>query len=106
MKKLLALSAVAIALSTTPAFADRHEDGDHKKGQKGKMFEKLDADGDGTVTKAEFLSVHEEHFAKMDADGDGSITKEESEAAREEWRAKMKEKHAERKKEKEESASE
>lgn len=68
-----------------------------------KMFEKMDADGDGKVTKEEFKkyretasaqlkdkvknekiagmldSVLDKLFEKMDADGDGKVTKEEFE---------------------------
>jgi hypothetical protein len=37
-------------------------------------FEALDADGDGTVTKAEFMQAAEAHHAAADADGDGRVT--------------------------------
>lgn len=91
MKKLLALGACALAFSATPALA---ETGDHK----GKMFEKHDTNGDGVISKEEFLSHAEEKFGKMDADGNGEITKAEGEAAKEKWREKMK-KHKEKRKE-------
>jgi hypothetical protein len=56
----------------------------------GKMFEKRDADGDGVLTKEEFLGgvkdearkpKAEERFAKLDADGDGKVTKDEMKGA-------------------------
>jgi Ca2+-binding EF-hand superfamily protein len=70
---------------------------------KAKLFEKMDADGDGKVTKDEFRKFREQAteklkdsgkgeklggqlgglldklFEKMDADGDGKVTKEEFE---------------------------
>ncbi|MGN7439201.1 MAG: hypothetical protein ACTHOO_11230 [Alcanivorax sp.] len=89
MKKLLMLSALALAVSVPTAA----EAGPHggKKGHK--MFEKHDLNGDGVVTKSEFLEGAEKMFSKMDLDGNGEITKEEAEEAR----AKMKEKWKEHK---------
>ncbi len=102
MKKLLAFTAVALAVSFSPALADHHgEGGQHK----GKMFEKHDTNGDGVVSKEEFMNHVEEKFNKMDADGSGDISKDEAKAARENMREKVKERREERK-EKRESASE
>ena len=42
-----------------------------------KMFEKKDSNSDGVISKAEFVTHSEKKFAKMDADGNGSLTKEE-----------------------------
>ena len=86
MNKLL-LSAIAISalsIGTTAAIAGHHEDGDHKN----KMMERIDTDGDGFISKAEFMAKHEEKFAKMDLNNDGKLAKDELEAAK----AKMKEK--------------
>ena len=52
------------------------------------MFERMDADGDGQISRAEHMSAAQERFNKMDANGDGYITKEEAA----EMRDKMKEK--------------
>lgn len=90
MKKLFIYTALALVFMSPSAFADNH-------GGKGGMFEKHDTNGDGTISKAEFLSHAEERFAKMDANGDGSITKEEGKAAREERRGNMKERMQKRK---------
>ena len=92
MRKLLTLGACALAFSMTPALADDYE------GKKDRMFEKLDADDDGNITKAEFLSEAEEKFAKIDADGDGTVTKAEADEMRKKWHEKMKE-HREKRKE-------
>jgi Ca2+-binding EF-hand superfamily protein len=54
-----------------------HKKGHHGKDKHHKMWKKMDADGDGVVTREEFDKAHGEKFAKMDANSDGKITKEE-----------------------------
>lgn len=87
--KLAALLAAGFIFTTAAApmaLAGNHE-GDHKGG----WFAKVDADGDGFISKSEFLAKHEEKFNKMDTDGDGKISKEEKMAAKEHMKKKMKE---------------
>ena len=96
MKKLLAMTVLSMALISTAALADHHG-GKHKMGgKKGKMiehmFQKNDTDGDGVISKAEFMDEAEERFSKMDADGDGKITQEEAKAFGEAMHKKWKEK--------------
>lgn len=85
--RTLAAAVLGLALYAVPAVA-KHHGGKHKD----KMFENLDANGDGAISKAEFLTNAEERFSKMDADGDGSITKEEGkafhDAMKEKWKSK------------------
>lgn len=57
----------------------------------------MDTDGDGRLSAAEFTAEHIKFFDKLDADSDGTITKAELDAAkankkerRGEWRGKMK----------------
>lgn len=93
MKKLLTFTAAAF-LMTSPAMAEHEAGGDapHHKG--GKMFERADADGDGVVTKDEFLAEQTKRFDEMDADKDGKVTKDEAKAKMEEMRKKWdKKKH-------------
>lgn len=93
MKKTHLIYGAVIALmigGIVPAMADGH--GGDKGKHKGSMFEKLDTDKDGLVTKAEFLAHAEERFAKMDADGNGSFTKEEAKAHHDAKKEKRKEK--------------
>jgi EF-hand domain pair len=104
-RKLLLLSAFAFTLSTSAAIA-----GDTKAAGKGKpktqldkdkLFDKLDSNSDGKITKEEFKTTFgklqdainekggekvkkltekmdaEKTFEKIDADKDGKITKEE-----------------------------
>ena len=91
MRKLVILSLSAFAIGfAMPAFADSHSGG------KGGMFEKHDTNGDGVISKSEFLSHAEERFATMDADGDGSVSKDEAKSKHKEMREKMKERVQER----------
>ena len=58
----------------------RHE-GFGKRGHHGqfmgRMFDELDADGDGKVTAEEITAARTERFSKIDADGDGQISLKE-----------------------------
>ena len=55
------------------------------------MLKRADADGDGTVSRDEFIksrtAMLEERFARMDADGDGKLDEQEVAAAAEEMRS-------------------
>jgi len=93
MRKLLILSAAVMAFGATPVLADDHGD----KGHGGKKFEKHDVDGDGTISKDEFLDHAAERFSKMDVDGDGKVSKEEAKAGHQKRRAEMKERLKDRK---------
>lgn len=90
MKKIIALTTLVVAAASVSSYAVAEGKGhDKHKGHKlEKMFEKGDLDGNGTISKAEFMKQAEARFAKMDVDGNGEITKEEAKQAR----AKMKEK--------------
>jgi hypothetical protein len=78
MRKLLTTLALGSALlMALPAQAEegaRRGPGGHSPGQ---MLQKLDKDGDGQVSKAEFLASAEERFAKMDKNGDGFLSRED-----------------------------
>lgn len=103
MKKILMLSAAAMMLapaafaedapqkSSAPSTPPEHVGGD--------MLQKIDTDGDGSLSQKEFLSFHEARFKEMDTDGDGKVTKAESEAKRAEWKEKMKKMREQRKQE-------
>lgn len=41
---------------------------------------KMDANGDGEITRDEFMAPHAEMFARMDKNGDGKVTTEEMQA--------------------------
>jgi Ca2+-binding EF-hand superfamily protein len=46
----------------------------------GEMFDRMDTDHDGKVTKAEFQAAGEKMFQRMDKNGDGIIEKDEMSA--------------------------
>ncbi len=98
MKRTLLLSMIAAGLLTSPlAFAEGGKDGGPDgKHHKGQMMEEVDTNGDGAISKEEFMSKHEEHFSKVDADGDGSLSKEEMKASWDARKEKMKERRDER----------
>lgn len=94
MKKLFVLTALAVVLSTAQSQAEEYG---HHGAHKGGMFQKHDTNGDGSISKAEFLSRAEERFAKMDANGDGVISKDEAQETRAEMKDKMKDRMQKRK---------
>lgn len=46
----------------------------------GKMFQKIDGNGDGRITETEAGAFQAERFRRMDTDGDGAVTLVEIEA--------------------------
>lgn len=63
-----------------------------KRGHRGggmHMMRYADANGDKTITRAEFDKAVAEQFAKTDTDGDGQVTTEEMQARHKEMRAKI-----------------
>ncbi len=89
MKKLLLLAVSAMTFSALPAFAEDAKPADAPKGGEQHGMMKADANGDGVITKAEFLANSETMFTELDKDNDGKISKAELDAKREEWRKKM-----------------
>jgi len=92
MKRATAsLAALALILGLSGA-ALAQDDAMPAKGDK--AFSKLDANGDGKVTKEEFLAASqkraEARYAKLDPTGKGYVTKEELAASREKAREKAK----------------
>ena len=67
----------------------RMRQGDHRGGPGGGMFARLDADGNGKVSLAEFNAPHDKHFAMVDANKDGEIDKTEMAAAMDKMRGHM-----------------
>ena len=50
------------------------------KGNKGKIFEKLDTNSDGKISNSEFLKMPNKKFDSLDLNNDGFISKEEMNA--------------------------
>ncbi|MGH6894202.1 MAG: EF-hand domain-containing protein [Dongiaceae bacterium] len=53
------------------------------------LFERSDKDGDGFVTKAEFVDGRNARFARIDANGDKILDQAELDKAREDFRQRM-----------------
>lgn len=93
MKKLLTLAALALIAVPAASFAEDKPQGEHKG--PGKMFKETDTNGDGQMSKDEFMAFHEKRFGEMDGNGDGQISADEAKAKAQEWREKMKDKRKE-----------
>jgi Ca2+-binding EF-hand superfamily protein len=73
--RTLTAAVCTLALLASPAaFAGQHDDAE-------KMFKKMDADGDGKVTRTEHAAGAKEMFTKCDANKDGLVTAAEMDAA-------------------------
>ena len=71
--RIFAVLCVSLAVLASPAAAGHHKSGEGKQDR----FAKYDANGDGKISRDEFLSMAGERFEKMDANGDGSLSKDE-----------------------------
>lgn len=67
-------------------WAKRAASGTEARGERGKgkrgWLARMDADGDGLITSAEFSARAAARFDRLDANGDGIVTPEERKAAR------------------------
>jgi hypothetical protein len=96
MKLILTLTALFVSASLVMAADEAKKPAEGKGKGEGKrpspeeFFKKLDANGDGSLSKDEYLASPRakqdpakgaENFSKMDKDSDGKITKEEFAAA-------------------------
>lgn len=98
-KALIAAIGGALALGVTGgavAGKGKDENGRHG-GHMGMMFEMIDADGDGKVTREEVDAFHEGQLEKFDTDGNGSLNADEYVAMMEDFRRQMMLKSFERK---------
>lgn len=82
----LAFVALAAASFGLPAWA---EDNGNAEGERG-MFEHMDTDHDGFISKSEAQAAQDKRFSKMDTNGDGKISREEGKAFHQQMREKRK----------------
>jgi len=95
MKRTTLIAAASlIAIAATSVIATAHDRGNGERGgpRDGRggpvvMFEKLDANGDGSITMEEVQGAGAARFAEADANGDGQLSAEEMAAASEGRRA-------------------
>lgn len=81
--KLLHAALLAALMVTPFAVHAAEETGADDKGP---FKMRLDTDGDGLVSKAEFMKAQEERFADMDTNGDGSVSGDEMKASWDRWK--------------------
>lgn len=95
MRKIMALAVIGATLAlAVPAHAEEQSTqtqpgrmGEHRAGgeragergggHRGEMMKRLDTNGDGAVSKEEFLAGANERFSKMDRNGDGKLTQDD-----------------------------
>jgi Ca2+-binding EF-hand superfamily protein len=79
MKKSIVIMLSLAVITISSAYAD-------EAGGRGQRLKGIDADGNGTISKSEFMAhankEAEERFNKMDTNGDGQLSKEELAAVR------------------------
>ncbi|MEQ8194534.1 MAG: EF-hand domain-containing protein [Rhodospirillales bacterium] len=86
----------SMALSGSPAFADDEAKGKGHKNWTERMFERLDTNKDGAISKEEYAKRGTDRFATVDTDKNGKITQAEFTARMVERARKRAEKRAER----------
>lgn len=109
IRKLLLAALAVTMLAGAPAMAEDAPKGEHEGHGRMAGDPNADTDGDGFLSKAEFLAVQEKRFAEMDGDSDGKVSKDEMKAHFKSMKEKFEEKrreHAEKMKEKAEKKGE
>lgn len=77
-KVLLAVSAATVLIGAASGAVAHRNDWDGHRSQRGAaMFEKLDADNDGKVTRAEAEAYRNRQIAAFDQDKDGALNQAE-----------------------------
>jgi Ca2+-binding EF-hand superfamily protein len=87
--RIFAASCLVLAASAPQALAD--EGMMHRGDYANRMFDLMDANHDGVVSKKEFDEFHDKWFKEMDANHDGKITREEMEAVHQKMAGQMRE---------------
>ncbi|HET6630576.1 MAG TPA: hypothetical protein VFG91_12445 [Woeseiaceae bacterium] len=82
MRKLLSaiLAATLITSAASMLMAQETEPGMKRMHRGMQAMKDMDADGNGEISKEEFVKAHEEMFASMDENGDGKLDQEEQRA--------------------------
>jgi len=89
VSRTIAASCLLLALPVSMALA---ADQMTKRGNfADRMFETMDANHDGAVTRKEFDAFHDQRFKQMDANHDGKISREEHDAMHQRFAGQMRE---------------
>lgn len=90
MKRFILPGLAAAAFITGVAAYAQQQEGSPPSGQGGHMlFDLLDANKDGTVTRAEAMAAAEKHFTEADTDHNGILSQSEQDAMHTRMRATM-----------------
>lgn len=83
MRIYLHFSMCLLLLSASAAWADdagkTHANGETLRQKIQEHLQAMDKNGDGNISKEEFMTQAEARFSKMDANGDSQVSREESE---------------------------
>ncbi len=79
MKKHVLLAMILVLAIATSAAADfgKCSGEGHRESRIFKMFDKMDINGDGSITREEADALRDVKFLKIDANSDGSLTEDE-----------------------------
>jgi len=87
MKKALMMALVAASIAS-PALANNTAAGSKAHMMADHYFSKIDANGDGVITKDESEAYNDKMFKEADTNNDGKITKDEMAAMKQKEHAK------------------
>lgn len=90
----VAISTIALVIGVSSIAAAQGDCKGEHKGRGAHMFERLDTNKDGKITRAESKTLADQRFTSMDTNKDGAIVEAEIKAAHEKMRAEWQEKHA------------
>ena len=102
MKRLVLACASIVLLTSSPALSfdwGLKKTPDEKEKRAAERFKKSDANGDGSLSKEEFLARSEKRFTEIDADHDNKISPKEMKSYRDKKRAERAKRRAEKQKE-------
>ena len=74
--RIFATLFVSLSILAAPASAGHHKSGEQGAAKQNR-FATADGNGDGVISRDEFMARAAERFEKMDANGDGSLSKDE-----------------------------
>jgi len=86
MRKAILGAALVSAIALSAGAVMARADGAGHHGDRG--FSRLDTDGDGAISRAEYEAGRDKMFQRLDANNDGAFTREEAAASAAAWHKK------------------